>query len=84
MHVLGLASIALPLGGGLLILHTLPLPSSFFLHKKESMGRESTYAKEQGGYPMLVRRYGAEDVANVPHDGNVGEEGGGGCGRHTQ
>ncbi len=46
------------------------------------MGRESTYAKKQGGYPMLVRRYGAEDVANVPHDGNVREEGGGGCGRH--
>lgn len=83
MQGLGLASIALPLAGGVLLLHTLPLSFFFFLHGGKNMGREITYAKEQGDYPMLVRRYGAEDVANVPHDGNVGEDGGGGYERHS-
>lgn len=32
---------------------------------------KSTYAKEQEGYPMLIHRYGAEEVAKVPHNGNV-------------
>lgn len=39
--------------------------------------RESTYAKEQGGYSMSLYRYSAEDIANVPHDGTVREGGGG-------
>lgn len=47
------------------------------------MGREITYAKEYGGYPMLARRYDAKDIANVPHNGNVGEDGSGGCKRHV-
>lgn len=48
------------------------------------MGKESTYAKEQGGNPMLLHRYSAEDVADVCHDGTIVKEGGGGCGMHFE
>lgn len=43
------------------------------------MWKESTYAEEEGGYPMLLH---AEDAAEVPLDGTVSGRRGGMSGGH--
>lgn len=60
------------------------LPYFCFLFIREYVWKDSTYAKEPGGYPMILHRNEAQDVANVPLDGTVGKGGDGGCGRHIQ